>query len=225
MPEFPVVALPRTAARHRRRVVPEVREDVRELRGLLHDVGHGLATLTVLLEVAREDAPGPASAVLDLVEREAARLLGVVYGGSRYTPALEPVEVREVLEPIAVLADRTQPASVWLRPGDAVHLRTDPTLLGRVVANLIDNAVRTAGPDGFVEIVVSRDVDVLVDVIDDGPGFHRTSRFGVASLGMAVVTRLLATCGGRLEIDTGRHGGTRMRVVLPDRAGQPGRMR
>lgn len=197
---------------------PDDRET--ELRGVLHDVGHGLATLSMLVDgladAARRGVPVPD--LLDLVARETARLLAVVHAGA--TPAAtEVVPVRSMLEPIAGVARRTGRAPVRLAPGEEVHLRVDPVLLSRVVANLVDNATRAAGPGGRVDIVVSGDRDVVIDVVDDGPGYP-SGPSGASNLGLDVVTRLLAACGGRLEIDHVAPSGTRMRVVLPGRVGR-----
>lgn len=194
------------------------RADVCELRGLLHDVGHGLAALAVLLEVARGEEVVHADPVLDLIDQETARLLGIVHGGSRYTEV--PVALREILGPIAELADTTQDTMVRLRPSHDVFLGTDPTLVGRIVSNLVDGAVRAAGPGGEVEIVVSRDEGdggpaAVIDVIDDGPGFRRGGLADVSDLGLSVVHRVLGLCGGRLEIGEARPHGTRRRVILP----------
>lgn len=197
---------------------PDDRET--DLRGVLHDIGHGLATLSMLVDgltdAARRGVPVPD--LLDLIGRETARLLAVVHAGAS-PAAAEIVPVRSVLEPIAGVARRTGRAPVLLVPGDEVHLRIDPVLLSRVVANLVDNATRAAGPSGRVDIVVSGDRDVMIDVVDDGPGFPRGPS-GASDLGLDVVMRLLATCGGRLEIDHVAPSGTRMRVVLPGRIGR-----
>ena len=200
------------------RPCPDDREA--ELRGVLHDVGHGLATLSMLVDgladAARRGVAVPD--LLDLVATETTRLLAVVHAGA-VPAAAEVVPVRSVLEPIASVARRTGRAPVRLVPGGDVHLRIDPVLLSRVVANVVDNAARTAGPDGRVDIVVSGDRDVVIDVVDDGPGYP-SGPAGASNAGLDVVTRLLTACGGRLEIDHVAPSGTRMRIVLPGRVGR-----
>lgn len=196
----------------------DAHEDGRELRGMLHDLGHGLATLSVLLEAARGDASFD-DPLLDLVERETARLLAVAHRGAGYAPAVEPVGLRDFLEQVAVPARYAGAAAVVVSPGPEVLVRTDPALLWRIVSNLVGNAVRAAGPAGTVELVVFETPgaggrDVVLDITDDGPGFDRGPS-GAAGLGLDIVRRLLGSCGGRLEIHAGRPRGTRMRVVLP----------
>lgn len=55
--------------------------------------------------------------------------------------------------------------------GRAAHVSGDPTLLERVVGNLIDNAVKFSPPNGTVGIEVEHESDqVTVTVRDQGPG-------------------------------------------------------
>jgi signal transduction histidine kinase len=201
--------------------LPADQEVVRELRGVLHDVGHGLATLSMLVDGLTDAALRgvPVPDLLDLVGRETARLLAVVHAGAVPAASAEVVPVRPVLETVASVARRTGRAPVRLEPGPDVHLRVDPVLLSRVVANLVDNAARAAGPTGRVDVTVSGDRDVVIDVVDDGPGYP-AGPSGTSHLGLDVVTRLLAACGGRLEVDRLGAGGTRARVVLPGRVGR-----
>ncbi len=196
-----------------------------DLRGVLHDVGHGLFTLSLLLDNARDVLlPQLSDDAFELVEQELSRLLAIVHCGTRRTAQPVPVGLRTLLEPFAVVCRRTTLAKVWVRSGPELVVPTDPGMLWRIISNLIDNAVRAAGPLGNVEIVVNDrsrltghrfgDDVVTIDVIDDGPGFQRGPA-GLADLGLTVVNRLLDACGGRLQIDEMRPHGTRMRVILP----------
>jgi signal transduction histidine kinase len=90
-----------------------------------------------------------------------------------------------------------------------------------VITNLVDNAVRAAGPTGRVRLGVhpARSVgqDVVIDVVDDGPGFPFGPP-GSSLRGLELVNRLLTACGGRLELHEAAPHGTRARVVLPGTA-------
>jgi signal transduction histidine kinase len=201
----------------RRRPPSSVRPDGPDLRGVLHDVGHGLLTLSLLLEQAADELrPRLDENAFELVEAEIARLLAVVHTETRSGAEPVAVELHKLLRPFVVVARRTTLTKVAVRPGPPTVVRTEPATLWRVIANLVDNAVRAAGPLGTVEIVVDhsgRDA-VTIDVIDDGPGFQRGPA-GVGQLGLGVVGRLLDACGGRLQIHDVAPHGTRMRVVLP----------
>jgi signal transduction histidine kinase len=228
----PLVPLPRTATHRWVAPLPEVHAEpvdpvhpeLRELRGVVHDVGNGLSTMALLLEAVRAGTVSTFG-LPDLVEQETARLLAVVHRG---TPGAadaavpsEPVAVRSVLGPIARLAMHVGETSVRVLPGADVIARVDPAVLSRVVTNLVDNAVRAAGPAGSVRLAVHRagsgGQDVVIDVVDDGPGFPLGPP-GSGRSGLELANRLLTACGGRLELHEAAPCGTRARVVLPGTA-------
>ena len=192
--------------------------DAVDCRGLLHDVGHGLATVGLLMEAARSSvAPGSNERLLQLAEAETARLLATVHRGLNDGAGVpeEDVDVRDELERIVELANCSRSTSVVMTAGSDVAASVDSIALWRIVGNLVDNAVRAAGPSGHVEVALSEAPDggALIEVVDDGPGF-RSGPPGVARTGLDIVGRLLAAGGGHLEIDDVPGGGSRVRVVL-----------
>ncbi|GAY09554.1 sensor histidine kinase KdpD [Pseudonocardia sp. N23] len=216
-------------AQRDRRSRPEAGDEVRELRGLVHDVGHGLATLSLLMESARtadgHDDPAQREHLLALVEQETARMSALLHRSGSGTGRAEPV--MPLLERVVTLADRSRAATVVLSGDPGLPRLVDPDVLWRIVSNLVDNAARATGAGGTVEVDASalpgsrigtrgRGAALVIDVVDDGPGFGEGPA-GVASLGLGVVRRLVASCGGHLDITAGPSGrGTRVRVTLPD---------
>lgn len=118
----------------------------------------------------------------------------------------------------------------------ALPVRGDDTALGRVLRNLLDNAVRHAADSGSVRIEVESSgprrgggPDVAIVIVDDGPGFDpdfvpraferfsqadvARSRNGGAGLGLAIAQTLVEAHGGTVSIEAGPGG--RVRVVLP----------
>ncbi len=120
------------------------------------------------------------------------------------------------------LACRTAPVLVT---GDALQL-------GRLVDNLLENALRAAGKAGLVAVAVEQilvlpklarrratdsqtsEQHALLTVEDSGPGFGRSTP-GVASLGLHVVRAVLHEMGGSMEIGTSTLGGALVRITLP----------
>ena len=98
------------------------------MRSLMHDLGHGLATLSYLADGLRDDPalPDAAHDRLRLMERELDRLLDLVD-----VRAGEPTEfaLRELLSELAEIKSLAGQATVVLLPGAEVTLRTDQTLL------------------------------------------------------------------------------------------------
>jgi signal transduction histidine kinase len=107
----------------------------------------------------------------------------------------------------------------------------DRSALGRVLRNLVDNAVRHAR--SIVEVAVwVQDGSGCVSVADDGPGiavqdrdriFERFVRLdtdrsrtaGGSGLGLAIVAEIVAAHHGRVTVDDRPHGGTAVTVYLP----------
>ena len=112
-----------------------------------------------------------------------------------------------------------------------MRVQGNPTALGRVVRNLIDNAIRHAPPgsDGAGRRS-SADGRPSVTVVDEGPGFpaefsaeaferftradaSRNRATGGAGLGLAIARGLVEAHGGRIWIE-GPPGG-RVAFELP----------
>jgi signal transduction histidine kinase len=108
-----------------------------------------------------------------------------------------------------------------------------PDHLRRLVANLVDNAVRHAG--GTVTVALTRDEArglARLDVADDGPGIpaeHRAAVFdrftrldhartrdtGGSGLGLPIARDIAAAHGGSLHVVPDRRPGATLRAVLP----------
>ncbi|WP_425436743.1 ATP-binding protein [Mycobacterium rhizamassiliense] len=109
----------------------------------------------------------------------------------------------------------------------------DPAAVGRIIRNLVENAVRHA--KSRVDIHSgSREGSAVLTVSDDGPGiaaadrarvFERFVRLdtdrarsgGGTGLGLAIVAEVVAAHGGTVTIDDRPDGGTAMIVTLPQR--------
>jgi heavy metal sensor kinase len=116
-------------------------------------------------------------------------------------------------------------------------LRGDADLLGRIVLNLLDNAIKHAPPGGTVTIGMERrHENVAVSVVDSGPGIpaeavgrlferffraeasrprHEDGATGGAGLGLAIARRIAEAHGGSLELVASRPGHTEFRLTLP----------
>jgi signal transduction histidine kinase len=109
----------------------------------------------------------------------------------------------------------------------------DEVLLGRLLDNLLENAIRHAGPDGTVTLTLGgRAADGWSIVITDtGPGFdqafrpraferfaraetHRSREGGGAGLGLPLCAAIASAHGGSVNIDP-TVTGARLRVWLP----------
>jgi len=114
--------------------------------------------------------------------------------------------------------------------GDGTVAMADPGLLERVLANLIDNALRYA-PDSLVRVNARRVGDrTLINVIDEGPGVPRgaeeqlfdafqrlgdnNNKYGVG-LGLSVARGFVEAMGGSISATDTPGGGLTIVVDLP----------
>jgi signal transduction histidine kinase len=214
--------IPRVTDRRRQRRRTADRLGNLAVRGLLHDLGHEITTLSYLVEAVRGDLIRSADpgARMELVSAQLARLLDIITHAlaGDTGDAAESAEVRGLASQIAQLASAAYGTSVRVVPGPAVTVPVSPTLLWRVLSNLVDNAARAAGPMGHVEVAMRQTSQTVIDVIDDGPGFGD----GPPGLGLRVTASLLESSGGRLEVQAPRprRGGAMVRVVLPSQGSQ-----
>ncbi|MGH9101545.1 MAG: ATP-binding protein [Acidimicrobiales bacterium] len=111
------------------------------------------------------------------------------------------------------------------------RVEADPGLLERVVANLVDNALRFAPKESVVRVEagpVAGRVDLRV--VDRGPGIAVADRFKIfepfqrlgdvsaqdgLGLGLAVAQGFVEAMGGELDLEDTPGGGTTMVVGLP----------
>jgi signal transduction histidine kinase len=117
---------------------------------------------------------------------------------------------------------------------DAVEVAGSATLLGRMIENLIENAVRHTEPGGLIEISLARldEAEARVTIDSSGPvldqdrvaelvrPFKRLSRDRTGSqeghgLGLSIVAAIAAAHDGQLELRARPEGGLRVQVTLP----------
>lgn len=209
-----------------------------------HQMRTPLAALRTHLALARRPEASPADQVQALAEVEAAagrleRLLAQLLTLARaeeqgLAPALVPVDLAERLrEAVAEVAPRALAAGVEVAvetSGSPVQALADPFLLGEVLANLLDNAVRYNHPGGCVLATASLTVaGPEIAIEDDGPGvpeaeraaiFERFARLGRdgaqagSGLGLAIVQALAAKLGGEVRLESRPGGRPGLRAVV-----------
>lgn len=158
------------------------------------------------------------------------------------TPVYLEDVVHDSARAMQAVAERRKVRIALLKLVEA-PLTGDPDLLGRLLLNLLDNAVKHSPAGGTVEVVMARENGwCQVTVTDNGPGipanarerlFERFFRAEVsrtsvsdsisvsegAGLGLAIARRIAEMHEGRLDLVDSRPGRTEFRVTLP--VGEP----
>lgn len=211
------------------------------LRSVSHDLRTPLASIrAVSSELLHGPPHHPASQrrLLELVETEAERLDRLVANlldlGRIESGGMEPRKA--TVDPVDVVEEAAQGfrsvhPQIVLRLDLADSLPAvplDPTQIGQVLTNLLDNAARHSPAGGTVQVGASVHADRLVVTVDDqGPGvapeeaelifqpFRSGTLAGSSGVGLAVSRAVVHAHGGTIRIDDGPLGGARFRVELP----------
>jgi signal transduction histidine kinase len=178
------------------------------LRGLALDLEHLRHLVDDLFLLARIE-----SGRLDLVDVDMAELAD---------EAVEAVTPVAALRRVGLAVDS---------PGQ-VAVQGDPAALGRVLRNLLANAIRHSPESGEVRLLVERNgSDAITTVVDEGPGFpsemgnsvfdrfvraddSRNRESGGTGLGLAIAKSIVEAHGGNITIEPGPGGRVRFSVPL-----------
>jgi two-component system sensor histidine kinase KdpD len=224
----------------------------RQRTALLAAVGHDLRTPLAGIKAAVSSlrqtditwSEDERSELLATIEQSADRLDSVVANlldASRLQAGAlivrsAPVAVDEVVG-AAVLAVPGAAAGVEVHvPDDLPLVQADAGILERVVANLIENALRHGAGHGPVQITATAGAaNAKLAVVDHGPGvseddrerlfapFARIGRDGPGvGLGLSVARGFAEAMGGALAADRSVGGGLTMRLRIPLAAGRDG---
>lgn len=189
---------------------------------LAHAVKTPLAVLRNALDQDRPDietARAEASGLERLVQHHLARArtsaLAKANAGMSVAPFVIAEEIANALRRIFV--DRG--VSIVVEGERGAYVRVDPQDLTEMLGNLMENACKWAHGKVLVSIAMT-DGEVLVSIIDDGPGLPKAERDAVigrgvrlderkpgSGLGLGIAAELAALHNGKLEISVAPSGG------------------
>lgn len=192
------------------------------LREVCHDIRQPIAAVLALAGAALTDADLPEDArnrleqiiglaewQSDVIENWLEVSRGTDPPGAGHTDVVRVINEAAAAERLTWTGDLTL---FW--PSEPIFTPLHPVMLRRMVANLLANAIRAAGPDGLVTMEIFRHgSQMLLTVEDDGPGFGWLGRG--SGLGLPAVARQAVRHRGRLECGRGALGGGRVSLRLP----------
>jgi two-component system sensor histidine kinase KdpD len=215
------------------------------LAAVSHDLRTPLASIKAsvssLLAEDVEWPPDVARQFSTTIDQETDRLSGLVANlldMSRLTTGALPVRQVEVgvdelvLAAVTSLGERAQEAHLHIDVDEELpRVWTDPSLVERAIANVVDNALAWSPPDQVVRVTGTADEgSVHLRVIDRGPGIPPAEREHVflpfqrrgdrsngpgVGLGLAVARGLLGAVGGRVVVEDTDGGGATMVITVP----------
>jgi signal transduction histidine kinase len=234
------------AAAQQQRELAQLRRDLVAWIG--HDLRTPLASLRVIVEALADrvvEDPATVERYLQTAQHQVASLslllddlfemAQIDAGGLRLECHPNSIcdLVSDTIEAFSALAARRGVTLEGSAPPEVDPVVMDVEKIGRVLNNLLDNALRHTSSGGTVRLAVSRIADgVLVEVCDTGEGIrkedlpHVFERFyrgeksrsratGGAGLGLAIASGIVEAHGGQIKIESSAGEGTRIWFTLP----------
>jgi len=188
----------------------------RRVQELHHDLRQPLAAIGALASagMAQPEVPDVVVTCLERIRSETRVLLDMCRHILDEMQAEQDVALDTMASEVAESAARTTTCviDVDVMP---CSIRTNPHAVRRALVNLVDNAMRAAGADGNISIVVRSDArQIRMCVRDSGPGFGAISS-GACGIGLSVVERYARDHDGMVEIGQNVGGGASVSIVLP----------
>ena len=198
----------------------EIDSWVKLIRVLTHEIMNTITPIVSLSEVMLTQAESGRKAELEVINRTSKELVRFVENYRKFTHVPTPVPqlfyVKPFLERMARLAEQR------MRPGCSVGVDVSPEdllvyadegLIGRVVSNLLKNAVEAVGGDGSVSVraYTGDDDKVVVDVTDDGEPipddvaahvfvpFFTTKKDG-SGVGLSISRQIMRVSNGTIQL-------------------------
>lgn len=220
----------------------DLKEMIRSREQLLLDVSHELRSPITRIKVALEMTPeGAVKECIsdDLGEMEA--MIAEILETARLDSAngklnLEPLDLDALVAEAVADADMRPPGAkrIGAKPGPGLMIRADRARLRKVLANVLDNAVkysREAGSPVEVRLEVGPS-EAILRVSDRGVGipadelpklfepFYRVDRSrsretGGYGLGLSLCKRIMEAHGGSISISSREGDGTEVSLAFP----------
>ena len=198
----------------------EIDSWVKLIRVLTHEIMNTITPIVSLSEVMLTQAEDGRKAELEVINRTSKELVRFVENYRKFTHVPTPVPQLFYVKPF--LGRMARLAEQRMKPGCTVGVDVSPEdllvyadegLIGRVVSNLLKNAVEAVGGDGSVSVraYTGDDDKVVVDVTDDGEPipddvaahvfvpFFTTKKDG-SGVGLSISRQIMRVSNGTIQL-------------------------
>jgi two-component system, OmpR family, sensor kinase len=212
------------------RIAAQIKEREAMVAAIAHDLRTPLSRIAFRIESADDALREPIQRDIDQMKSMISATLNFVRGSSREMP-LEPVALdRLVDEIVGSEAHVGRPVEWQSKPEGAFTVRGDPIALGRMIQNLVDNAIAYGRrADLSLGRVEGR---ARIVIADRGPGLpadeveamfapfarkerSRNRETGGVGLGLAIARAIAQDHGGEIALGPRTGGGMEAVVMLP----------
>ncbi|MGO9379946.1 MAG: ATP-binding protein [Dissulfurispiraceae bacterium] len=228
------------------RDITDIKKLERERKNILsmfaHDIKNPVATavgfLTRVMSGKSKDQQSDFESIKDELKTAESLIADFLqysrFEAKQYQPAMKPFNIvgslRKQVESQVILADEKH---IKIRSEIAEEgfpdINADETMVNRVIANLIGNAIKYTNPDGEINVrLLNRDKDILVQVQDTGIGipsdklpfvfdaFYRVSGDQKGSgLGLSISKTIVTAHGGKIWAESILGQGSTFSFTLP----------
>ncbi|MDG9882308.1 ATP-binding protein [Pseudomonas sp. GD04058] len=213
------------------RIAAYVKERVQLLAAISHDLQTPITRMKLRVEFM-DDSTDKDKLNSDLEEMRHLVKEGVAYARSSEpcTEVASRIRLRAFLESL-VLDYRDTGRPVELLEMADLLVVSRPQALRRLLANLLDNALKFAG-EARVRVLEDTGAGLSIQVLDSGPGIpdallgevtkpfyrlesSRSRDTGGTGLGLAIAAQLAQSLGGALRLSNRQEGGLCAEVLLP----------
>jgi signal transduction histidine kinase len=209
--------------------------------GIAHEIRNPLQGIRLYADMLRDDLQDSDSP-LNLVEKISSAVTTLDHMVSdvlafSHAEACQKTDIRfgAVLDQIVdLLTPLCDQASVTMRIQPNIGelpVRGEAQLIGRMLLNLLTNALDAAGPAGTIEVEARRECGpspgLEIRISDNGPGFSQaasrrmfdpffTTKDCGTGIGLSIVYRIVESHGGSIQAGNLPDGGAIVSVRLPD---------
>lgn len=203
------------------------------LAGLPHDLKGPLSRMWLRIEMV-DDPPFKEGMLKDVqdMQRMVDQFIGFVRGSDPGSYKFAPMVIDAWLEEqVSAWESTGTPVKLVQTSAEPLTIAGDKMALGRLLDNLITNALNHGAPPIEIALQTGTDDTVQITVADHGPGisaerrvealrpFSRLddarTRTGSVGLGLALADSIVRAHHGSFSLDTAPWGGLKVRIVLP----------